>query len=75
MQKPKRAAVVPRTFDGAPHAYSRVRLLREIREAHTKLLWTLNRTDAPGKRSRTLAAKKLMRSSWELYRVLTGSEG
>ena len=49
----------------------RARLLREIREAHTKLLWTMLRTDGPGKRSRTLAAKKLMQASRELYKVMT----
>ena len=47
------------------------RLMREIREAHSRLIWTLPRTDARGKRSRTLAAKKLMQASREPYKVLT----
>lgn len=49
----------------------RNRLLREIREAHTRLIWHLPRTDGVGKRCRTLAAKKLMQASRELYKGLS----
>ena len=54
-----------------PRMKTPARLMREIREAHSLLIWTLVRTDAPGKRSRTLAAKKLMQASRELYGALT----
>ena len=50
----------------------RDRLMRELREAHTRLLWNLNRIDAQGKRSRTLAAKVLADRAAQLYALLAG---
>jgi len=50
----------------------RDRLMREIREAHTRLLWNLPRIDAPGKRACTLAAKVLADRATKLHRLLGG---
>lgn len=50
----------------------RNRLMRELREAHTRLLWHLNRIDAPGKRARTLAARVLADRAAKLHELLGG---
>jgi hypothetical protein len=57
-----------------PHNYRQMRdrLMREIREAHTALLWHLNAETPPGKRARTLAARRLTKKSRALWRLLAG---
>lgn len=52
----------------------RGRLMREIREAHTAIIWHLSITTPQGKRARTLAAKRLMERSRDLWRLLSASE-
>jgi hypothetical protein len=50
----------------------RDRLMREIREAHTVLLWHLVTETPQGKRARTLAARRLAESSKDLWKLLAG---
>ena len=49
----------------------RSRLLREIRDASTAYLWHTNATTPQGRRAATLAAKRLMERSRDLYRLGT----
>lgn len=48
----------------------RARLLKEIRDASTSLLWHLNDTHPQGKRARTFAARRLSERSRELHQLL-----
>ena len=47
----------------------RSRLLREIREAHVSYLWHMNTKTAQGRRCSTLAAKKLMMRTIDLWKL------
>ena len=48
------------------------RLMREVREAHTALIWHLPRTDAQGKRLATIHARRLMERTRELWMRVKG---
>lgn len=48
----------------------RDRIMRELRAAHTSLLWGMNIDTPQGKRAVTLAAKRLMERSRDLYRLV-----
>jgi hypothetical protein len=52
----------------------RARLLKQIRDAHVSLLWHLNDAHPQGKRARTLAARKGMELSRDLWKLLSSNE-
>ena len=47
----------------------RTRLLRELREASVSYVWHMNWTTPHGKRAATLAAKRLIERSRDLWRL------
>lgn len=62
-----------RTLNRTPHNFlqKRSRLLREIREASVSYLWNMNMKTPQCKRAATLAAKRLMERSRDLWRLGT----